>query len=124
MKIALLVSDLAASRRFYTGLGFRVLARADDAVTVGLADSELELRSDEVAVRGPHYFTPELDRWPRGTGVEVTIDTDDVERAWDAARASDADVVSPLADGSFRVSDPDGYFVHVRAAVTAGRRRA
>jgi catechol 2,3-dioxygenase-like lactoylglutathione lyase family enzyme len=124
MKLALLVSDLAASRRFYMGLGFRVLARADDAVTVGLADSVLELRSDEAAVKGPHYFTPEIDHWPRGTGVEVTIETDDVDAAWDAARAADADVVTPLADGSFRVSDPDGYFVHIRAAAAAGRRRS
>jgi catechol 2,3-dioxygenase-like lactoylglutathione lyase family enzyme len=121
MKLALLVSDLAASRRFYTGLGFRVLARADDALTVGLADSVLELRSDAVAARGPHYFTPELDRWPRGTGVEVTIETDDVDAAWNAARAADADVVTPLADGSFRLSDPDGYFVHFRADENGAR---
>jgi catechol 2,3-dioxygenase-like lactoylglutathione lyase family enzyme len=120
MKIALLVSDLRRSRQFYAGLGFRIVERHEDGVTVALGDDVLELRSDAAAATGLHYFTPEIDYFPRGTGIELTLETTDIDALFDLARSTDADVVTALAPGDgpgrlFRLSDPDGYFVQFRS---------
>jgi catechol 2,3-dioxygenase-like lactoylglutathione lyase family enzyme len=121
MKIVLLVSDVARSRRFYAGLGFHVVERGADATTVALGDAVLELQSDEAARRGPDYFTPEIDRFPRGTGVEIVVATGDravVDAAATAAADADEDVISSGSDGAqgdLRVADPDGYLIRLTA---------
>jgi catechol 2,3-dioxygenase-like lactoylglutathione lyase family enzyme len=115
-KIALYASDVTVSRKFYAALGFRVLDRSDDGVVVALGENVLELRADEHAVAGPHYFTPEIERFPRGTGVEITIETDALDEIDELARARDVDVIRPLGrnglDGAqILLSDPDGYLL-------------
>jgi len=120
MKIALLVSDLRRSRQWYASLGFRQVDRADDRAVVALGDAVLELRSDVAAAAGPHYFTPEIAYFPRGTGVEITIEVADPAVVWEQARAADVDVVTPLDGGRvFRVADPDGYLLELRAGTAA-----
>lgn len=136
-KIALLVSDLDRSRRFYQGLGFHVLHNDGERATVVLGGQALELRSDAEAAAGPHYFTPEIDRFPRGTGVEIAFEVADVDRLADLARTLDLDVVvaAPRGhpDGELQLSDPDGYLLRFAAAaepeeragsVPSGRGRA
>jgi catechol 2,3-dioxygenase-like lactoylglutathione lyase family enzyme len=120
-KVALLVSDLQVSRRFYGALGFRVSERTDDGIVVTLGDNVLELRADDRAVAGPHYFTPEIDRFPRGTGVEITIETDALDEIYEAARVRDVDIVQALeladTDAAAQVvlADPDGYLLRFAA---------
>jgi catechol 2,3-dioxygenase-like lactoylglutathione lyase family enzyme len=120
-RIALLVSDLTVSRRFYSALGFRVTERTDDGVVLTLGDNVLELRADDAAVAGPHYFTPEIERFPRGTGVEITIETDAPEEVYEVARARDADIVVAFdaADvgGEVVLADPDGYLLRFAATI-------
>lgn len=125
IRIVLLVSDLRQSRRFYQGLGFRVVQRHEDGITVALGDQALELRSDASAVAGPQYFTPEIDRFPRGTGVEIGIDAVDLKGQYETARGLDVDIVGTLdspvgAPGQFRVIDPDGYLLRFVASADTG----
>src|SRR4051812_15196595 len=111
MTVVLLVSDVAASRRFYVRLGFTVVdagnagnagnagsagSGSDDGVVLGLGGDRLELRSDVPALRGPDYFTPEIERFPRGTGVELVISSTAVEAAYAATTEADDDIVAPL----------------------------
>ena len=128
-KITLFVSDLQVSRRFYSALGFRVVARSGEAVVLALGDNALELRDDDRAVTGPHYFTPEISRFPRGTGVEITIETDALDQVFELALARDADFVRPLDTAAIDrtqilLSDPDGYLLRFVSPAPAPRRVA
>ena len=127
-KIVLLVSDLRGSRRFYQGLGFRVVERREDAATMALGQDVVVLQMDTAAIAGPQYFTPEIERFPRGTGVELAFATPDVDALYEQARSLDVDLVGtlePADDGTrqFRVSDPDGYLLRFTTAAETERRR-
>ena len=115
-KIELFVSDLARSRAFYEALGFQVVREFGDWQMLALGDNVLDLQGDAHAVAGPHYFTPEIGRFPRGTGVEISIEIEDVDALYALAQRLAVDIVRPLQDRSwkardFRIADPDGYFI-------------
>ena len=115
-KVEFFVSDLARSRAWYEALGFRVVRESGDWQMLALGDNVLDLQGDAHALAGPHYFTPEIDRWPRGTGVEVSIEVEDIDGLYERALALAVDVVRPIQDRpwkarDFRVADPDGYFL-------------
>jgi catechol 2,3-dioxygenase-like lactoylglutathione lyase family enzyme len=115
-KIELFVSDLARSRAWYEALGFRLVREYGDWQMLALGDNILDLQGDAHATAGPHYFTPDIGRWPRGTGVEISIEVDDVDGLYARALALGVDVVKPIQDRpwgarDFRVADPDGYFL-------------
>jgi lactoylglutathione lyase len=110
------VSDVERSIAFYERLGLRVLRRWEDWVRLGLGDSFITLQGDAHAVKGPHYFTPDIGHSPRGTGVEIVFEVDDVDAVYARAQAGGLNVVKPIQDREwkardFRVADPDGYFV-------------
>jgi catechol 2,3-dioxygenase-like lactoylglutathione lyase family enzyme len=115
-KIELFVSDLDRSRAFYEALGFRVVREFGDWQMLALGDNVLDLQGDTHAVAGPHYFTPEIGRFPRGTGVEISIEVEDVDALYALAQRLAVDIVKPIQDRSwkardFRIADPDGYFI-------------
>jgi catechol 2,3-dioxygenase-like lactoylglutathione lyase family enzyme len=115
-KIELFVSDLARSRAWYEALGFRTVKAYGDWLMLALGDNVLDLQGDAHAVEGPHYFTPDIGRWPRGTGVEISIEVEDVDGLYERARALGVDVAKPIQDRpwkarDFRLADPDGYFL-------------
>jgi lactoylglutathione lyase len=115
-RIELFVSDLARSRAWYEALGFRVAREYGDWLMLALGDNVLDLQGDGHAVAGPHYFTPEIQRWPRGTGVEISIEVEEIDRFYERALGLGVDVVKPMQDRpwkarDFRVADPDGYFL-------------
>jgi len=117
-KVELFVSDLERSRAFYEALGFRVVRSYGDWVMLALGDNVIDLQGDAHAVAGPHYFTPEIGRFPRGTGVEISIEVEDVDAAWERARGLGLDIVKEIQDRpwkarDFRLADPDGYFLRI-----------
>jgi lactoylglutathione lyase len=73
------------------------------------------------ALPAEHYFRPAHFAGPRGVGVEIVVEVDDVDAAF--AQAQEAAVphggqVEPLARRpwgrtDFRLVDPDGYYVRV-----------
>jgi catechol 2,3-dioxygenase-like lactoylglutathione lyase family enzyme len=70
--VELHVADLAASIACYETLGFRIIRRWEDWVRLDRDGAELVLQGDAYIRGHEHYFTPHIDRSPRGTGVEVT----------------------------------------------------
>lgn len=114
--VELFVSDVERSIAFYEALGFRVAKRWKDWLILERDGVKLTLQGDSHAVAGPHYFTPTIGRHPRGTGVEIVVQVDDVDELHETARAKGLNVVKPIQDRDwgardFRVADPDGYFV-------------
>ena len=73
------VSDVDASIRFYEALGFRVARRWGDWVRLDRDGAEIVLQGDGYVRSHPHYFSALIDRSPRGTGVEITVQVEDVE---------------------------------------------
>lgn len=68
-----------------------------------------------------HHFSPAHLAGPRGVGVEIVIEVDDVDRAY-ALASPEAErhggLIEPLRDRpwgtrDFRLADPDGYYVRV-----------
>lgn len=116
--VELFVSDVERSISFYEALGFRVAERWEDWLILERDGVNLTLQGDSHAVAGPHYFTPNIARHPRGTGVEVVVQVDDVEALYADAQVKDLNIVKPIQDRDwgardFRVADPDGYFVRL-----------
>lgn len=125
--VELHVSALERSTRFYRLLGFDVVERSTVHAVLRRADGVLRLQSDAHVRRTDHHFGRDLDRTPRGAGVEVVVevgsggDVDDI-----AARVrSQGAVVSdprdrPWGARDVRVTDPDGYFVRISTPVDWG----
>jgi len=116
--VELFVSDVARSLAFYKKLGFSVSKRWEDWVLLRRGAMSLTLQGDAHAVAGPHYFTPEIGRFPRGTGVEISIQVDDVDAEHIRAQSANLNIVKPIQDRQwgardFRLADPDGYFLRV-----------
>ena len=112
------VGDVDRSIDFYRHLGFHVAKRYEDWVLLRRGAMKLGLQGDAHATAGPHYFTPHMGRSPRGTGVEVSVQVDDVDGLYAQVVAAGLNVVKPIQDRpwrarDFRVADPDGYFVRI-----------
>ena len=112
------VADIAVSVAFYETLGFRIVRRWEDWVRLDRDGAELVLQGDAYVRGHQHYFTTHIDRSPRGTGVEITIEVEDVDNVHAAAQAAGLAIVKPIQDRAwqardFRLADPDGYFVRI-----------
>jgi lactoylglutathione lyase len=119
----LFVDDVEVSIRFYQAvLGLNppptydpdgYVPVSDGAVTIGL--------QQHTALPPGHHFRPEDFKGPRGVGVEIVVEVNDVHAAF--TRATDAVVGydgrleqlddRPWGRTDFRVIDPDGYYVRV-----------
>jgi catechol 2,3-dioxygenase-like lactoylglutathione lyase family enzyme len=112
------VSDIDRSVAFYEALGFTVAKRFEELLTLEREGVRLRLHGDAHVVNRPHYFTPNIGRHPRGTGVEVVVQVDDIDALYADAQARGLNIVKPIQDREwgardFRVADPDGYFVRL-----------
>jgi catechol 2,3-dioxygenase-like lactoylglutathione lyase family enzyme len=116
--VELHVTSVDKSVAFYETLGFRTVRRWMDWVRLDRDGAELVLQGDEYVRGHEHYFTRHIDRTPRGTGVEVTIEVADVDAVYAAAQAAGLRIVKPIQDRGwkardFRLADPDGYFIRI-----------
>ena len=116
--VELFVSDVDRSLGFYRALGFEIERRWEDWILMRRGDIKLTLQGDAHAVEGPHYFTPNIGRRPRGTGVEISIQVTDVDAEYIRAKTAGLNIVKGIQDRpwrarDFRVADPDGYFLRI-----------
>jgi len=123
--VELFVHDVDRSVAFYRALGFDVARRYEDYVLLRRGEIRLSLQGDTHAVTGPHYFTPHIQSFPRGTGVEISIQVADVDAEYIRARTAGLNIVKPMQDRpwgarDFRVADPDGYFLRVTSPLKSG----
>jgi len=123
--VELFVHDVDRSIAFYRALGFDVARRYEDYVQLRRGEIRLSLQGDTHAVTGPHYFTPDIGRFPRGTGVEISIQVADVDAEYIRAKTAGLKIVKPMQDREwgardFRLADPDGYFLRITSPLKAG----
>ena len=112
------VSDLDRTIEFYGRLGFTQVRRWEGWTLIDRSGSRIGLQEDAYARDHEHYFTPHLDRFPRGVGVEVSVDVadeDDLRQLYATATEMGCVVRELVKRGwgatDFRIADPDGYFV-------------
>lgn len=123
--VELHVADVEASLAFYEALGFRVVRRWEEWLRLDRDGAELVLMGDAYLRSHDHYFTPYLDRSPRGVGVEVIIEVDDVDGLYASVQAAGLRVVKPIQDRDwkardFRLADPDGFFLRITSQMRHG----
>jgi lactoylglutathione lyase len=123
--VELFVRDVDRSVAFYKALGFGVARRYEDYVLLRRGEIKLSLQGDAHVVAGPHYFTPNIQQFPRGTGVEVSIQVADVDAEYIRAKTAGLNIVKPMQDRpwgarDFRVADPDGYFLRITSPLKSG----
>ena len=116
--VELFVHDVERTIVFYRALGFDVMKRYQDWLILRRGNVKLTVQGDKHVTEGPHYFTAEIGRFPRGTGVEIVIQVEDVDAEYLRARRASLNVVKPIQDRAwkardFRLADPDGYFLRV-----------
>lgn len=123
LRFELFVDDVEASVRFY-GATLRLVPPQNwspdgyvplqaGAVTVGI-QSHTKLPAE-------HHFSPAHLAGPRGVGLEIVIEVDDIDRAYALAKPEaerHGGQIEPLGERpwgakDFRLVDPDGYYVRV-----------
>ena len=122
--VELFVSDLGRSRAFYEALGFRAATEWSGGAWMERDGVGIRLELDDHVTAGPHYFTPDIGRHPRGTGVEIVVQVSDVEAVHDAAVEAGLNIVKDLQARpwnctDFRLADPDGYFLRITSPLAA-----
>lgn len=122
--VELFVSDLARSRAFYEALGFRATTEWAKGAWMEREGVGIRLELDDHVAAGPHYFTPDIGRRPRGTGVEIVVQVSDVAAVHAAAERAGLNIVKGLQDRpwnctDFRLADPDGYFLRITSPLAA-----
>lgn len=121
-EVELHVADVERSLAFYLALGFIVTRRWEDWLRIERDGAALVLFGDAYVRGHDHYFTPFIDRAPRGVGVELVIEVEDLEAvrsAADAAVTAGAGAARLAKDittrdwkaRDFRLADPDGFFL-------------
>lgn len=124
LRFELFVEDVERSLAFYAAaLGLQPAAGYDPQgyvpVSAGRVRIGLQRRT---ALPAEHHFRPSHFAGPRGVGIEIVIEVDDVDAAFARARDAAVNQVEPLAarpwgQTDFRLIDPDGYYVRVTSAL-------
>lgn len=123
LRFELFVEDVAASVRFYREtLGLTPPEQWSSDGYVPLHAGAVTIGVQHHTKLPPrHHFSPALLAGPRGVGVEIVIEVDDVDEAHSGcARVAErhGGHVEPLDDQpwglrDFRLVDPDGYYLRV-----------
>jgi lactoylglutathione lyase len=123
VRFELFVDDVERSLAFYSAaLGLQPPPGYDPQgyVPVSAGSVRIGLQRSS-ALPAEHYFQRAHFSGPRGVGVEIVVEVDDVDAVF--ARARDAAVTQggqvepraarPWGQTDFRLIDPDGYYVRV-----------
>jgi len=124
-QVNLAVRDLEASRVFYTAtLDFKELIQIPGYVLLQRGSLMLGLKTDEL------LWYPDPGEYPsdsmtRGVGVELVLESSDVDQFYTRMQQADVHINESLKErpwGStdFRMLDPDGYYWRVTSPRLAG----
>lgn len=123
VRFELFVQDVATTVSFYQetlGLTPPGGWSQDGYVPLRSGIATIGVQSPENLHAG-HHFSPEHLAGPRGVGVEIVLEVDDVDAVYATASAH-ADALGgvceplkarPWGTRDFRLVDPDGYYVRV-----------
>lgn len=126
VRFELFVDDVERSLAFYAAaLGLQPPSGYDPGgyvpVSAGRVRIGLQRRN---ALPAEHYFRPAHFTGPRGVGVEIVIEVDDVDAAFAQSREAAVPyggqieplTARPWGQVDFRLIDPDGYYLRVTSA--------
>jgi lactoylglutathione lyase len=126
LRFELFVEDVERSLAFYAAtLGLQPAAGYDPRGYVPVSAGQVRIGLQRrTALPAGHHFRPSHFTGPRGVGVEIVVEVDDVAAAFTRARdtaVNHGGQIEPLAARSwgqtdFRLIDPDGYYVRVTSA--------
>ena len=123
--VFLITKDYEASCRFYTEtLELKEASRTKDHVRYDLGGTSLVIHAP-IADEEMHKWNLEPLREPRGSGVVVTLNPKDVDRAYDTLIAKGAEVIFPPRDAPwgvrmFMLKDPNGFLIEVSKPLPGG----
>jgi len=123
--IFLITRDYEASCRFYTEtLELKEASRTKDHVRYDLGGTSLVIHAP-ISDEEMRKWNLEPLREPRGSGVVVTLNPKDVDRAHDALIEKGADVIFPPRDAPwgvrmFMLKDPNGFLIEVSKPLPGG----
>jgi catechol 2,3-dioxygenase-like lactoylglutathione lyase family enzyme len=128
----LLVSDLAASLRFYCDLcGFAVAYARPEEGFACLQRGGAQLMLEDVSVPGRKWITGPMER-PFGRGLNFEISVEDVAALHETIKQADWPIYLALETKSYRASDasvtqsqfavqdPDGYLLRFSQSISQG----
>jgi len=126
VRFELFVDDVERSLAFYgTTLGLQPSPGYDPQGYVPVSAGPVRIGLQRRTALPPeHHFRPAHFSGPRGVGVEIVIEVDNVHTAFNQARdtaVAHGGQVEPLAarpwgQTDFRLIDPDGYYIRVTSA--------
>ena len=126
VRFELFVDDVERSLAFYgAALGLEPHPGYDPNGYVPVSAGQVRIGLQRhMALPAEHHFRPAHFAGPRGVGVEIVIEADDVDtaftRAREAAVACGGQVellaTRPWGQTDFRLIDPDGYYIRVTSA--------
>jgi catechol 2,3-dioxygenase-like lactoylglutathione lyase family enzyme len=126
LRFELFVEDVERSVEFYAAvLGLQPRAGYDPQGYVPMGAGRVHIGLQRrTALSAEHHFRPSHFTGPRGVGVEIVVEVDDVYAAFTQAQEAAVNQggrVEPLAarpwgQTDFRLIDPDGYYVRVTSA--------
>lgn len=118
--VELHVPDFALVKQFYGHLGFRVTRQEPGPsgyLVLALERNVLAFWPGDRSVAAHSFFGRFPADAPRGLGIEIILEVDDVEALYAEARRF-AQVLAPLQQRSwgardFRIEDPFGYYLRI-----------
>jgi catechol 2,3-dioxygenase-like lactoylglutathione lyase family enzyme len=121
VRFELFVADRDASIDFYTSvLGFQVERISDAYASLRCGQVVIGLgRLDQLPESGDGPgFTQERLAAGRGAGVEIVLETTELDAVYQRARRSRYPLAAPMKDQpwglpDFRIADPDGYYLRI-----------
>lgn len=126
LRFELFVEDVDRSVTFYAAaLGMRAADGYDPRGYVPVSAGHVRIGLQRhTALPDDHHFRPAHFTGPRGVGVEIVVEVDDVHAAYAQARDAAANwggQIEPLGtrpwgQTDFRLVDPDGYYIRVTSA--------
>jgi lactoylglutathione lyase len=123
IRFELFVTDRDKSVDFYTSvLGFEV-RRLDESyamLTCGDVVLGLSRQADLPETGEGPGFTQQRLNQDHGAGVEIVLETPDLEGLYERVQRSGYQLAAPIQDRpwglrDFRVADPDGYYLRITA---------
>lgn len=118
IRLELFAQDAASLRDFLErALGFSSSQSQPDYIELTLGDVTIGLGSVAGLPRG-HPLRPASAGERKGLGVEIVIETDDIDAAYKQATASGYPIAAPLKQRpwglrDFRLLAPEGYYFRV-----------
>ena len=119
LRLELFVTDMEAAIEFYTTvLGFAPVRREPGYASLRRGGVLLGLGPISKLPEEGGYFTRGISGLPRGFGVEIVLETGNVEALYESVVASGYPVLEPLQERpwgltDFRLADPEGYYLRL-----------